>query len=55
MLNEPTVTYQWLLFIFAVVTVLLPILGGRFSIPSFPIVGSLVSMVSFWSNFCLYL
>ena len=39
MLNEPTGSYQWLLFIFAVVTVLLPILGGRFSVPSFLLLG----------------
>ena len=39
MLNEPTGSYQWLLFIFAVVTVSLPILGGRFSVPSFLLLG----------------
>ena len=39
MLNEPTETFQWLLFIIAAVTVSLPILGGRFSIPSFLVLG----------------
>jgi hypothetical protein len=39
MLNEPTVTYRWLLFIFIVVTISLPILGRRFSIPSFLLLG----------------
>ena len=39
MLNEPAATYQWLLFILAAVTVSLPILGGRFSVPSFLLLG----------------
>jgi len=39
MFNEPTETFQWLFFIFAAATVSLPILGGRFSIPFFLVLG----------------
>ena len=39
MLNESIISYQWLLLIFTVVTVSLPILGGHFSVPSFLLLG----------------
>ena len=39
MLNEPTGTYRWSLFIIAAVTVLLPLIGVRFSVPSFLLLG----------------
>ena len=52
MLNELTVTYQWLLFIFVVATVSF-LFGGRFSIPSF-LLGRWFRWF-LWSNFCLHL
>ncbi len=39
MLNEPTGIYQWSLFIVAAVTAILLLLGGRFSLPSFLLLG----------------
>ena len=55
MFNESTEIYQWLLFAVAVITVLLPILGGRFSIPTFLVLGRWLRWFLFGALFAYFL
>jgi hypothetical protein len=55
MLNESTEIYQWLLFAVAIITVLLPILGGRFSIPTFLVLGRWLRWFLFGALFAYFL
>ena len=55
MFNESTEIYQWLLFAVAIITVLLPILGGRFSIPTFLVLGRWLRWFLFGALFAYFL
>ena len=55
MFNESTEIDQWLLFAVAIITVLLPILGGRFSIPIFLVLGRWLRWFLFGALFAYFL
>lgn len=55
MLTEPSELYQWLLFTVAVVTVLLPIMGNRFSVPVFMVLGRWTRWFLFGALFAYFL
>lgn len=53
--TDSTDTYQWLLFTVAIVTVLLPLIGGRFSIPTLLVLGRWVRWFLFSALFAYFL
>ncbi|MDQ8196044.1 hypothetical protein QEH59_16530 [Coraliomargarita sp. SDUM461004] len=55
MFFESSETYQWLLLVVAIVTVLLPILGNRFSIPTFMVFGRWTRWFLFGALFAYFL
>lgn len=54
-MTETSEQYQWLLFTVAIITVLLPMLGSRFSIPTFLIIGRWLRWFLFAALFAYFL
>jgi hypothetical protein len=55
MFTENTELYQWLLFVVAIVTVLLPILGNRFAVPACIVLGRWMRWFLFGALFAYFL